>query len=206
MQDAQRVQRVGQQIVIEEIAVATNELSGVEKVFRFALKRVCAYTRAAVGHVFMSDRDAPDRLVTSGLWEGKNLERFQELRRARADLPVILCSGYDVLEQEERFAERAADPLKRWKLSPIDLKAREMYEEYGRARDAMFEATHTKHAPWFVVAFDDQRRGRLNLIRHLLDQVPDKTVPVKPLVLSPLPGKPKKEKFKGPVEPIKGKY
>ena len=75
--------------------------------------------------------------------------------------------------QEERFMERAADPLKRWKLSPIDLKAREKYVEYGRARDAMFKATHKKHASWFVVDFNDQRRGRLNLIRHLLDEVPD---------------------------------
>ena len=59
----------------------------------------------------------------------------------------------DQTHQEERFAERAADPLKRWKLSPIDLEARERYADYGRARDAMFAATHTTHAPWFVVDF-----------------------------------------------------
>jgi polyphosphate kinase 2 (PPK2 family) len=87
--------------------------------------------------------------------------------------------------QEERFAERAADPLKRWKLSPIDLEARERYVEYGRVRDAMFVATHTKRAPWNVVNFKDQRRGRLNLIRHLLDHVPDSHVPEKPLKLQP---------------------
>lgn len=72
--------------LLEEIAVATNELSGVDTVFRFALKRVCAYTRAAIGHVFMADRDAPDRLVTSGLWEGKNLERYQDLQQATRDI------------------------------------------------------------------------------------------------------------------------
>jgi polyphosphate kinase 2 len=109
----------------------------------------------------------------------------------------------DQEEQEARFAERAADELKRWKLSPIDLKAREYYDEYGRARDEMFRATHTKHAPWFVVDFNDQKRGRLNLIRHLLDQVPDTRVPVSPLKLPPLKGKPLKEKFRGPVTPIK---
>ena len=69
----------------------------------------------------------------------------------------------DQERQEKRFAERAADPLKRWKLSPIDLEARARYVEYGQARDAMFEATHTTHAPWFVVDFNDQRSGRLNL-------------------------------------------
>jgi polyphosphate kinase 2 len=137
------------------------------------------------------------------------LEQTPIFERMLVDSGILLLKYWlsvDQEEQEERFAERAADPLKRWKLSPIDLKAREMYEEYGRARDAMFEATHTKHAPWFVVEFDDQRRGRLNLIHHLLQQVPDKAVPVKPLVLTPLPGRPKKEKFKGPVKPIDGKY
>ncbi len=112
----------------------------------------------------------------------------------------------DQVHQEERFAERAEDPLKRWKLSPIDLKSRELYEEYGLARDAMFEATHTKHAPWYVVEFDDQRRGRLNLIRHLLDLVPDRKVPVETLELPPLPGKPATERYTGPVKPLKGRY
>ena len=112
----------------------------------------------------------------------------------------------DQRHQEERFAERAADPLKRWKLSPIDLRARERYQEYGRARDVMFKATHTKHAPWFVVNFNDQRRGRLNLIRHLLDQVPDTSIPVEPLELPPLGHKPAREHLSGPVKPIRGNY
>ena len=108
--------------------------------------------------------------------------------------------------QEERLMERAADPLKRWKLSPVDLKAREKYVENDAARDAMFEATHTKRAPWHVVDFNDQRRGRLNLIRHLLDHVPDTLVPDEPLELPPLSGKPAKERFRGPVKPIRGRY
>jgi polyphosphate kinase len=108
----------------------------------------------------------------------------------------------DQEHQEARFAERAADPLKRWKLSPIDLQAREKYVEYGRARDAMFRATHTRHAPWTVVNFNDQRAGRLQLIRHLLAQVPDTRVRQKPLILPPLRGKPAKERFNGPVKPL----
>jgi polyphosphate kinase 2 len=112
----------------------------------------------------------------------------------------------DQQEQEKRFAERAADPLKCWKLSPIDFEARTRYVEYGRARDAMFAATHTTHAPWFVVDFNDQRRGRLNLIRHLLDHTPDLAVPVQTLELPPLPGKPVKERFTGPVKPIRSRY
>ena len=108
----------------------------------------------------------------------------------------------DQEEQERRFAERAEDPLKRWKLSPIDLQARERYAEYGRARDAMFTASHTRYAPWYLVDFNDQRRGRLDLIRHLLDQVPDVRLPAEPLELPPLGHPPAKERYRGPVKPI----
>ena len=108
----------------------------------------------------------------------------------------------DQQEQEERFAERLADPLKRWKLSPIDLKAREKYLEYGRARDAMLDATHTKHAPWTLVDFNDQKRGRLTLIRDLLDRLPDTHVAPEPIEFPPLPGNPAKEKFRGPLRPL----
>ena len=112
----------------------------------------------------------------------------------------------DQVDQEERFAERALDPFKRWKLSPIDLESRQRYEEYGRARDVMSKATHTKHAPWHVIEFDDQRRGRLNLIRHLLDLVPDCTLPDEPLELPELGSKPLKERYHGPVKPLKGDF
>lgn len=112
----------------------------------------------------------------------------------------------DQEHQEARFAERAADPLKRWKLSPIDLEARTRYVEYGQARDAMFEATHTTHAPWVSVDFNDQRRGRLNLIRHLLDHTPDLTLPGEPLELPPLAGEPHTDRFSGPVKPIPNRY
>jgi polyphosphate kinase 2 len=104
--------------------------------------------------------------------------------------------------QEARFAERLADPLKRWKLSPIDLQAREKYAQYGRARDAMLQATHTRHAPWTLVDFNDQRLGRLTLIRHLLDHLPDTEVAAQKIDFPPLPAKPRKEKFAGPVKPI----
>ena len=79
----------------------------------------------------------------------------------------------DQAEQEERLRERLEDPLKRWKLSPVDLAAREKYDDYTAAREAMLAATHTPHAPWTLVDFNDQRRGRLTLIRDLLDRVPD---------------------------------
>jgi polyphosphate kinase 2 len=109
-------------------------------------------------------------------------------------------------EQEERFAERLADPIKRWKLSPIDVKAREKYIEYGEARDAMFQATHTPATPWAVVEFNDQKRGRLDLIRHLLDQLPDHKVPESLVEFPPLETEALDERYTGAVKPIKSKY
>jgi polyphosphate kinase len=108
----------------------------------------------------------------------------------------------DQEKQEERLAERAEDPLKRWKLSPIDIAAREKYDDYTLAREAMLKATHTAHAPWTLVDFNDQKRGRLTLIRDLLDRLPDTAHEVPELVLPPLEGKPRHEKF-GVLEPIK---
>ncbi|WP_088280161.1 polyphosphate kinase 2 [Ideonella sp. A 288] len=118
---------------------------------------------------------------------------------------VLLCKYWltvDQEQQEERFAERLADPLKRWKLSPIDLKAREKYADYGRARDAMLAATHRPHAPWTLVDFNDQRRGRLALIRHLLERLPDTAVPDEPIELPPLGHPPLKDRVKGRLKPI----
>jgi polyphosphate kinase 2 len=108
----------------------------------------------------------------------------------------------DQEKQEERFHERAADPLKRWKLSPIDFKAREKYADYGRARDVMLKATHTPHAPWTLVDFNDQRRGRLKLIRDLLDRIPEHAVPEVAVEFPPLAGKPQKERFGTPLRPV----
>lgn len=108
----------------------------------------------------------------------------------------------DQAEQEERFAERHVDPLKGWKLSPIDLAAREKYDAYTKAREAMLKATHTKHAPWTLVDFNDQKRGRLTLIRDFLDRLPDRAVPAPPLDLPPLGRDPSNEKFKT-VKPLK---
>jgi polyphosphate kinase 2 len=81
--------------------------------------------------------------------------------------------GADQDEQEARLRERLDDPLKRWKLSPIDLAARAKYDDYTAAREAMLATTHTDYAPWTLVDFNDQRRGRLTLIRDLLARVPD---------------------------------
>ncbi len=88
-------------------------------------------------------------------------------------------------EQERRFQDRIDDPTKRWKLSPMDLKSREHWVEYSRAKDAMFAHTDTKQAPWYVVEADDKRRARINCISHLLSTIPYEDLTPEPVVLPP---------------------
>ncbi len=126
------------------------------------------------------------------------LEQCPVFERGLVDDGIVLLKYWlaaDQAEQEQRFAERAEDPLKRWKISPIDLAARNQYQAYSAAREAMLQRTHTDFAPWAVVDFNDQRRGRLNLIRHLLDHLPNRKLPDKPLRLPKLRRKPGVEKL-----------
>lgn len=95
-------------------------------------------------------------------------------------------------EQERRFEARIEDPLRQWKLSPIDLPSREKWYEYSRARDMMLAATDTKHAPWYLVRSDDKKRARLDCISHLLSLIPYKRLP--------------RKKVKLPKRSNKGKY
>jgi len=95
-------------------------------------------------------------------------------------------------EQKRRFEARLEDPLRQWKLSPMDLPSRSKWFEYSRARDMMLEATDTKWAPWHVLRSDDKKRARLNCIRHILDLLPYKEVP--------------RDKVKLPKRSMKGAY
>jgi len=80
-------------------------------------------------------------------------------------------------EQERRMTARIDDPLRRWKLSPMDLKSWPLWYDYSRARDRMFAATDTKHAPWYILRSDDKRRARLNCLAHILKSIPYKHLP-----------------------------
>lgn len=95
-------------------------------------------------------------------------------------------------EQKKRFEARIDDPVRQWKLSPMDLPSRERWYDYSRARDMMLDATDTKHAPWFVLPSDDKKRARLNCIKHILDQIPYKKI--------------KREKVKLPKRSMKNAY
>ena len=95
-------------------------------------------------------------------------------------------------EQQRRFEARLQDPLRQWKLSPMDLESFRRWYEYSRARDKMLEATDTKHAPWYLVRSDSKREARLNCISHLLSLIPYKKAP--------------REKIKLPKRSDKGSY
>jgi polyphosphate kinase 2 (PPK2 family) len=90
-------------------------------------------------------------------------------------------------EQERRFQARIEDPLRQWKLSPMDVESYTRWDDYSKARDAMFKATDTKHAPWHVVRSDDKRKARLNIIAHILDRIPHKKIKRKKVKLPPRP-------------------
>jgi polyphosphate kinase 2 len=98
-------------------------------------------------------------------------------------------------EQERRFQERAQDPLKRWKLSPMDLKSREKWVEFSKAKDEMFAVTDIPEAPWFTIESDDKRTARLNCISHVLEQIPYKNALPGPIDLPP---RPEQDSYKRP--------
>ncbi|MFM1942582.1 MAG: hypothetical protein RI897_1564 [Verrucomicrobiota bacterium] len=95
-------------------------------------------------------------------------------------------------EQKRRFEARLEDPLRQWKLSPMDLPSRTKWFEYSRARDMMFKATDTEWAPWYILRSDDKKRARLNCIHHILSLIPYKKLP--------------REKVKLPKRSMKGAY
>lgn len=151
---------------------------------RAGVEKVMGYATPAQVDAFLRQAPAFEKLLTD---DGVLLFKYW-----------LAC---DQSEQEERFAERLADPLKRWKLSPIDVAARARYDDYTQAREAMLAATHTPHAPWTMIDFNDQKRGRLTLIRDLLDRLPDLTVEPPEIELPPLGHQPLREAF-GVLKPI----
>ena len=95
-------------------------------------------------------------------------------------------------EQKRRFEARMEDPVRQWKLSPMDLPSRSKWFEYSRARDLMLKATDSKHAPWYILRSDDKKRARLNCLAHILNLIPHKKV--------------EREKVKLPKRSMKGAY
>jgi polyphosphate kinase 2 len=141
----------------------------------------------AAGEVVIFDRSWYNRAGVEHVMGFCSKEQYQGFLKICPEVEQYVVNGGIKLikiwlevsdkEQKRRFEARIDDPLRQWKLSPMDLPSRSHWFDYSRARDKMLDATDTKWAPWHVLRSDDKKRARLNCIRHILDLLPYKKVP-----------------------------
>ncbi|MBF0146137.1 MAG: polyphosphate kinase 2 [Magnetococcales bacterium] len=149
----------------------------------------------AAGEMVLFDRSWYNRAGVEHVMGFCTQDEYREFLRACPEFERMLVrSGIILIKywfsvndeiQEKRFQDRIKDPTKRWKLSPMDVESRNRWEDYSRAKDAMFAHTDIKQAPWFVVTADDKKRARLNCINHLLHAIPYEDLTPKPMPLPP---------------------
>lgn len=149
----------------------------------------------AAGEMVLFDRSWYNRALVEPIMGFCTEDEYREFLRSCPEFERMLVRSGIVLlkywfsvsdeEQERRFQSRIDDKVKRWKLSGMDLKSREKWVEYSRKKDVMFEYTDIEEAPWFVVDAEDKKRARLNMISHLLDQLPYEDHTLGPVELPP---------------------
>ena len=149
----------------------------------------------AAGEIVLFDRSWYNRAVVERVMGWATMEQVEEFYRDCPEFERMLKRSGIVLikywfsisdeEQDRRFQERIDNPLKRWKFSETDLKGRDLWEEFSRAKDEMFKYTDTKESPWWVVEGDVKKRARLNCIHHLLSQIEYDDILQKPFKLPP---------------------
>jgi len=147
----------------------------------------------AAGEIVLFDRSWYNRAGVERVMGFCTDEEYEEFFRSVPEFEKMLTrSGIQLIkywfsitddEQEFRFNCRVHDPLKHWKLSPMDLESRRLWEDYTRAKEIMLDRTHIPEAPWWVVPGNDKKRARLNCIHHLLEQVDYQPVPLSEIVL-----------------------
>lgn len=149
----------------------------------------------AAGEMVLFDRSWYNRAGVEHVMGFCTEDEYREFQRSCPEFErMLIRSGITLIkywfsvsdaEQEKRFRDRIQNPAKRWKLSPMDMTARTKWIEYSKAKDEMFACTDIKQAPWHVVEADDQRRARLNCIRHLLSMIPYEDLTPEPIELPP---------------------
>ena len=147
----------------------------------------------AAGEIVLFDRSWYTRAITEHIMGFCTENQYREFLRSCPQYERMLVrSGIILLkywfsvsdeEQELRFQIRAADPKRRWKLSPMDIESRDKWEDYSKAKDRMFDYTDIKQAPWYVVNADDKKRARLNCISHIVTQIPYQDILPDPIEL-----------------------
>jgi len=135
----------------------------------------------AAGEIVLFDRSWYNRAGVEHVMGFCSAEEYEEFMRSVPEFEKMLMRSGIILikywfsvsdrEQEERFEARNRNPVKRWKLSPMDLESRKRWFDYSKAKDAMFERTDSEESPWWVVEADDKRRARINCITHFLSQI-----------------------------------
>ena len=163
----------------------------------------------AGGEIVLFDRSWYNRAGVEKVMGFCTDEEYQEFLRTVPDLERMMINSGIILikywfsisddEQYNRFMMRIHDPLKQWKLSPMDLEARRLWEAYTKAKETMLEHTHIPEAPWWVVAANDKKKARLNCINHLLNQIPYKEIPHPEITLPARVHNP--DYLRGPVPP-----
>ena len=155
-------------------------------------QRYCPHLPSA-GEIALFDRSWYNRAGVERVMNFCSDAEYQEFMRSCPEFENMLQrSGIMLIkywfsvsddEQEKRFQSRRQEPLKQWKLSPMDLESRSRWVAYSRAKDEMFKYTDTKHSPWYVVNADSKRMARLNCIRHFLEVVDYEDVTPPPIEL-----------------------
>jgi polyphosphate kinase 2 len=140
----------------------------------------------AAGEVVIFDRSWYNRLGVERVMGFCSDQQYQRFLKLCPQAERFLVEGNVILiklwlevsndEQERRFKARIEDPLRQWKLSPMDLPSREKWYDYSRARDLMLKHTDTRIAPWYILRSDDKRTARLNAISHILSRIPHKKI------------------------------
>jgi len=149
----------------------------------------------SAGEMVLFDRSWYNRAGVERVMGFATAEQVQEFYRSCPEFERMLVRSGIILikywfsvsdeEQERRFVQRITDPLRRWKISPMDVTSRQKWVDYSRAKDAMFNHTDIKQAPWNVVNADEKKRARLNCIHHLLSMIPYKEIEYETIVLPP---------------------
>jgi len=163
----------------------------------------------AGGEIALFDRSWYNRAGVEKVMGFCTDAEYQEFLRTVPDLERMMINSGIILikywfsisddEQYNRFMMRIHDPLKQWKLSPMDLEARRLWEAYTKAKETMLEHTHIDEAPWWVVAANDKKKARLNCISHLLTQIPYHEIPHPEITLPARVHNP--DYLRGPVPP-----
>jgi len=198
------IKRIGQHLNPRICRVVALPAPNDREKTQWYFQRYCAHLPAA-GEMVLFDRSWYNRAGVERVMGFCSSEEYREFLRSCPQFERILVRSGIILikywfsisdeEQERRFRSRLKEPHKRWKLSPMDLEARQKWVEYSRAKDVMFDHTDIKQAPWYVVDADIKYHARLNCISHLLSMIPYEDLTPKRITL------PKREEPHGYIRP-----